>query len=199
MNELSKEKTMTIKEVAEIFGVSVETITAKIRELFPGKMKPGKTTYLNEIEVTAIKLNSVKKYEPETDLEMLLLQKKLDIWKDEKIKLLTKQKEVAENQVKLLVHDFNKVYTTTEISKELNLKSAQELNNILYSKKIQYKQNGTWVLYSDYSDQGYTSIKETVLDSGKIVYDRLWTGIGRQFILNLFVSEQPSTNFVIDK
>jgi len=190
---------MTIKEVAEIFGVSVETITAKIRELFPGKMKPGKTTYLNEIEVTAIKLNSVKKYEPETDLEMLLLQKKLDIWKDEKIKLLTKQKEVAENQVKLLVHDFNKVYTTTEISKELNLKSAQELNNILYSKKIQYKQNGTWVLYSDYSDQGYTSIKETVLDSGKIVYDRLWTGIGRQFILNLFVSEQPSTNFVIDK
>lgn len=101
MNELSKEKTMTIKEVAEVFGTSVETITLKVRELFPDKMKHGKTTYLNEKEVTLIKLNSVKKYEAETDLEMMLLQKKLDAWKDRKIETLQNNLNIAlsENQV----------------------------------------------------------------------------------------------------
>ena len=39
----------------------------------------------------------------------------------------------------------------TEIAKELNLKSAKELNKILADDKIQYKINGTWVLCSDYS------------------------------------------------
>jgi phage antirepressor YoqD-like protein len=101
MNDLTKEKTMTVKEVAETLNVSIETITQKIRELFPDKMKQGKTTYLNEIEVTAIKINSVKKYEAETELEMMLLQKKVDEWKDRKIQTLQDNLIIAlnENQV----------------------------------------------------------------------------------------------------
>lgn len=56
MNELNKDKKMTVKEVSEILGVSPEAIKEWIRELFPDKMKNGVTTYLNEKEVTAIKL-----------------------------------------------------------------------------------------------------------------------------------------------
>jgi len=199
MNELTKEKTMTVKEVAEVLGVSDVFIRKTVKELFPEIVRNGIETNLNEIHVTKVKMEIeknpylIQSYKVETELEMLILQKKLDLWKNKRIetlqnnvKLLSEQKEKAESQVKMLVHDFNKLYTTTEISKELNLKSAQELNNILMNKHIQYKQNGTWILYFKYSDSGYTSIKETVLDSGKIVYDRLWTGIGRQFILNLF-------------
>lgn len=91
----------------------------------------------------------------------------------------------AEKQKDKLVHQ-NKLYTTSEIAKELGLSSATKLNNLLSEKKIQYKQNKTWLLYSKYSELGLVSIKQDVLDNGKIIYDRKWTGKGRDFILNLF-------------
>lgn len=87
-----------------------------------------------------------------------------------------------------LIHQ-NKLYTTSEIAKELGLKSANKLNQLLAEKKIQYKQNKTWLLYSKYADCGYVSIKQDILDSGHIIYDRKWTGKGRDFILNLFKEE----------
>lgn len=91
----------------------------------------------------------------------------------------------AEKQRDKLVHQ-NKLYTTSEIAKELGLSSATKLNDLLSEKKIQYKQNKTWLLYSKYSELGLVSIKQDVLDNGKIIYDRKWTGKGRDFILNLF-------------
>ena len=90
----------------------------------------------------------------------------------------------ANDHVNKLVHN-GKPYTSSEIAKELNLKSAQILNQILSEKGIQYKQNGTWLLYSKYADKGFVSIKQTVLDNGRIIYDRQWTGKGRDFIINL--------------
>lgn len=58
MNELTLagDKRMTVKEVAEVFSVSRSLIEKRIRELFPTKMKHGKTTYLNEAEVTIISM-----------------------------------------------------------------------------------------------------------------------------------------------
>lgn len=91
----------------------------------------------------------------------------------------------AEKQRDILLH-VQKTYTTTEIAKELGMKSAQALNNWLVKMKIQFKQNGTWVLYSQYADLGYTEIKQNVLESGRIVYDRRWTNYGRAFILELW-------------
>lgn len=91
----------------------------------------------------------------------------------------------AEKQRDKLLHQ-NKLYTTSEIAKELGLSSATKLNNLLSEKKIQYKQNKTWLLYSKYSELGLVSIKQDVLDNGEIIYDRKWTGKGRDFILNLF-------------
>lgn len=90
----------------------------------------------------------------------------------------------ANDHVQRLIHD-TKPYTTTEIAKELNMKSANQLNKILKEKGIQYKLNGTWLLYSNYADKNYTSTKQYVLDSGHVVYDRRWTGVGRDFILEL--------------
>lgn len=107
------------------------------------------------------------------------------------IELLTRLKEERDGRIKaektnaILMH-VNKTYTMTEIAKELNLKSATELNKILADRKIQYKVNGTWVFYSDYSNCGYEDIKQEVLDNGKVVYHRKITQIGREFILGLF-------------
>lgn len=107
------------------------------------------------------------------------------------IELLTRLKEErsarveAERTNSILMH-VNKTYTMTEIAKEIGLKSAVELNKILSDKKIQYKVNGTWVMYSDYSNCGYEEIKQDVLDSGRVIYHRKITQLGRRFILNLF-------------
>lgn len=110
------------------------------------------------------------------------------------IDLLTKLKQEKEARVEaerknaILTH-VSKLYTSTEIAKELGFKSAIALNKDLHSKKIQYQSNGTWVLYSQYSDMALTSIKQTVLDNGKVVYDRKWTQEGREFLLNLYNDE----------
>jgi phage antirepressor YoqD-like protein len=79
----------------------------------------------------------------------------------------------------------SKTYTATEIAKELNMRSANELNKKLAEIKVQYKQNETWVLYASFSNLGYTEIKQTVLDNGKVVYDRHFTQDGRAFILKV--------------
>ena len=92
--------------------------------------------------------------------------------------------EKAEQTVAILTH-VNKTYTSTEISKELRFKSANELNKKLHDLGIQYKQNETWVLYSKYSNLAYVDIKQEVLDSGRVVYHRRWTQIGRDFLIKL--------------
>lgn len=108
------------------------------------------------------------------------------------IELLTKLKEErmarveAEKKNAILMH-VNKTYTMTEIAKELGFKSAIQLNKILSEKKIQYQINGTWVMYSQYSNLGYEEIKQEVLDNGKVIYHRKITQLGREFIIGLFV------------
>lgn len=113
------------------------------------------------------------------------------------IELLTKLKEEraarieAERKNAILTH-VNKTYTMTEIAKELNLKSAMQLNKVLASMGIQYKVNGTWVFYSNYSNLGYEEIKQEVLDNGKVVYHRKITQTGREFILGLFKNRESA-------
>lgn len=60
---------------------------------------------------------------------------------------------------------------------------AERKNAILMHK---YQVNGTWVMYSKYSDLGYEQIKQEVLDSDRVIYHRRITQMGREFILELF-------------
>ena len=105
------------------------------------------------------------------------------------IELLTKLKKErelrkeAEKTNAILMHT-NKTYTMTKLAKELNMKSAIQLNNLLSEMKIQYKMNGTWVMYSDYSNCGYEIIKQEVLDNGRVIYHRRISQLGRKFILD---------------
>ena len=138
--------------------------------------------------VTSEVLPSIRKngiYATEVTVEKMLSDP------DFAIELLTTLKEERAKRLEvektntILMH-VTKNYTATEIAKELGFKSATELNKILSQMKVQYKQNETWVLYSKYADKGYTDIKQQVLDSGKVVYDRKWTQLGRKFLLELF-------------
>ena len=111
------------------------------------------------------------------------------------IRLATRLKEERELRLEveatnaILMH-VNKTYTTTEIAKELGFRSATALNRDLAKRRIQFKQNNTWVLYSDYADRGYTEIKQEVLDNGRVIYHRRWTQMGREFLLRLYAVDK---------
>jgi len=111
------------------------------------------------------------------------------------IELLTKLKEEraarieAERTNAILMH-VNKTYTATEIAKELGFKSAIALNNDLERRKVQFKQNDTWLLFSRYANCGYVDIKQEVLDNGRVIYHRRFTQLGREWLLKLYNVEQ---------
>ena len=96
-----------------------------------------------------------------------------------------KKRVEAEKTNSMLMH-VNKTYTATEIAKEISFRSATALNADLEERKIQYKQNGTWVLYSKYADKGYVDIKQEILSNGATLYHRKWTQLGREFLLKLY-------------
>lgn len=102
---------------------------------------------------------------------------------EEEKQRISLEKAKIEEEKNRLIHQ-GKLYTTTEISKELGFKSAKAFNEFLKEKKIQYKVNNTWVLAARFSEMGYTEIKQTELDTGKIVYNRKWTGTGRDWLIN---------------
>ena len=146
--------------IARQFKKEVKKILKSIR-------KTGEYKSQNKLPKTYIEaLESLVASEKEKERALLLVEEKT-------------------KTINMLVHE-NKLYTTTEIAKEMNLTSARKLNKILNDERIQFKQNSTWVLYSRYSNLGYVSIKQNCLDNGKIVYDRKWTGEGREFILSKF-------------
>lgn len=91
----------------------------------------------------------------------------------------------AEQHIAILTHT-NKTYTATEIAKEIGMRSAAELNRWLESEKVQYKVNGTWVPCAGYANLAWFEIKQEELDSGRIIYHRKITGIGRDGIINLY-------------
>ena len=175
-----------------------------------GSNYKSKTTVISESGLYALifgsKLESAKKFKHWVTSEILPSIRKHGIYATDNvidnilnnpdfgIELLTKLKEErvarveAEKKNAILTH-VNKTYTMTEIAKELNLKSATELNKILADKHIQYKVNNTWVFYSDYSNLGYEEIKQEVLDNGHVIYHRKITQMGRAFILGLFEEE----------
>jgi len=193
MKQIGSEQIMTVKEVAEILGVTERTIRNYIEKLYPDLMQNGIETVINEGMFSAIKNSLVKNYSLKVENAFQVIS---DIDLDEmalkvidhlraKVESQKKQLEQAENRISLLIHN-PKTYIATELAKELNMKSAAALNAKLFELSVQFKLNGTWTLYSKYSDLGYTSTKEEELENGTIIYNRHWTGEGREFVLNLF-------------
>ncbi|MHB8096086.1 MAG: phage antirepressor KilAC domain-containing protein [Erysipelotrichaceae bacterium] len=62
MNELETKQTITINDFATIIGVSRDTIERKVKELYPGIIQKGVTTYLLEYQITRIKEELNKNY-----------------------------------------------------------------------------------------------------------------------------------------
>ena len=123
----------------------------------------------------------IKQQVPQTYAQALLEAGRLALEVERQQALI----EEKTKTISILTH-VNKLYTATEIAKELGFKSAIEFNKKLCEDKIQYKTNGTYILYSEHAGFGYDSIKQNVLDNGRVIYDRKWTQIGREFLLKKY-------------
>lgn len=92
--------------------------------------------------------------------------------------------------------------TVGQIAKDYGM-SAQALNKLLHDLKVQYKQSGQWLLYSNLHDQGYTHSSTTEIEhkdgSTSVRMNTKWTQKGRLFIYELLkdndilpIIEQPN-------
>ncbi len=104
-------------------------------------------------------------------------------------KAMLLEKQVSEITPKLTYLDrilsSKGTVTATQIAKDYDL-TGQALNKILHEEKIQYKQNGQWLLYAKYMNKGYTR-SETIditRSNGEqdVTVNTRWTQKGRLFI-----------------
>lgn len=120
---------MNVKELAETLGLAESTIRNKARELFPELIENGKASDFSIEQATLIKMAIVprdltlksKLENTNSDLEMMLMDKKVSEWKTSKIQELQSQLDIA--IPKAIVYD--------KIADSTGLKTIQEIANIL--------------------------------------------------------------------
>ncbi len=69
----------------------------------------------------------------------------------------------------------------TLIAKECGM-TAYQLNKILSDMKVQYKTGGTWTLYKEYQNEGYTKMRTYYDCYGRARNEMQWTQKGRHFL-----------------
>ncbi|AQZ48330.1 putative prophage antirepressor [Paenibacillus larvae subsp. larvae] len=104
-------------------------------------------------------------------------------------KALMLEQRVAEYEPKITYLDrilqSKGTVTITQIAKDYEM-SGQALNQILHEERVQYKQNGQWLLYREHHDKGYT--KSETIDIRRrngdqdVTMNTRWTQKGRLFI-----------------
>lgn len=154
--ELYPEKTMTIKQLAEVLEITPRTIQLKVKELFPDIIRYRETTYLNEKQVTVIKLACEKKFAIKTDLEKELIIQQALIFQAEKIKSM--QLQITEMIPKAEFFD-----RVTESRETIDIGNVAQTLNIpgIGRNKLFALLRGINILksdntpYQEYVDRGY--------------------------------------------
>jgi phage antirepressor YoqD-like protein len=176
MNEPARpeEKRMTVREVAEVLNVSERVVQLAIKRLHPEIVKNGITTYLNERQVTAIKLeleshhNLEGTFEVSTRLERQLYIAKALQFANEEIQQLQselsqKEKKIAEDAPKVeffdQVADSKDAINMRKVAAVLNMHGwgRNKLFRHLRAKGILDAQN---IPYREYQDRGYFRVIE---------------------------------------
>jgi phage regulatory protein, rha family len=117
-----------------------------------------------------------------------------EVEKNEQLRLeVGQQKQViSELQPKATYYDLIlssvDCLTVTQIAKDYGM-TAQSLNQFLFEKKVQFKQSGTWLLYQNYADKGYTKSDTVAIEykngeKGSKLNTK-WTQKGRLFLYQL--------------
>lgn len=112
--------------------------------------------------------------------------KALELANKQKDQIIGKLKPKA-NYTDLILKNLGLV-TITQIAQDYGM-SGQKMNEVLHDLKVQYKQSGQWLVYSQYKGKGYTG-SETVNithNDGRadVKMNTKWTQKGRLFLYDL--------------
>ena len=81
-------------------------------------------------------------------------------------------------------------YTSTQMAKELNMRTAEQLHKALKEKGIMFYQSGQWMLTARYCEKGYTKPRTTVYTrsdgSQGTNTITVWSESGRAFLHKVF-------------
>lgn len=80
--------------------------------------------------------------------------------------------------------------------------SANKMNQVLHELGVQYKQGGTWLLYSNYQNEGYTHTEMKLWEgSTKMKPNTKWTQKGHLFIYDFLKKHDilPTIETLFDK
>jgi len=81
-------------------------------------------------------------------------------------------------------------YTSTQMSKELGLRHAEQLHKLLKEKGVMFKQSGQWLLTAKFSGYGYTKPRthQYTRNDGSVGTNTttVWTELGRAFLHKIF-------------
>ncbi|ORC37293.1 hypothetical protein B4O97_03630 [Marispirochaeta aestuarii] len=198
MKDVASRGSMTVKEVAMVLGVAPETVRANAKYMFPDIFNVGKTTYLNETQVTAVKkrieghhnLKSTLEVLPKTALEKRLIVRQAINLLNEEIEELQAQLDRAKPKIEFFdqVTDSTDAVDMATAAKVLHLGVGRNtLFNFLRDNNVLQQNNQP---YQSFIDRGYfrtieqkytkndgstsINIKTVVYQKGLDFIRRLW-------------------------
>jgi phage antirepressor YoqD-like protein len=171
------DRRMTIREVADILGVSGEALKKHIRDIYPDLMQNGVMTYLNESQIVEIKsrmLPTTKVVGATTDLEMK--QKALEVmqWMASQVEAEKAARIAAEEKAlalmpKAAAHDAlmssENTMSITDAGKHFGLHPRTQV--FPYLRDARYLTNNDLPTQAAI-DAGYLSMKEVLCPDGEI-------------------------------
>lgn len=157
---------MTVSHVAEILKRDPRTIQLKVKELFPDLVVNGKKTMLNEMQVTAVKLDLEKTFEVKSDIEKELLIMQAMQFQSEKIQAMQAKIEMLIPKAELAdmaIRDETKQYSITDAGKHLDI-SQGIMFAILRDKRLITTKNIPTQRALDY---GILQLRTNICSDGK--------------------------------
>ena len=152
----------------------------RIKEL----LKTGVTTISNDDEAIAYAMQVLNKRLEQTRQEKAMLEQQNNYLTNEIKQVAPKVQYVNE------VLQAPNTYTSTQMAKELNMRTAEQLHKALKEKGIMFKQSGQWMLTAKYCEKGYTKPRTTVYPrsdgSQGTNTITVWTELGRAFLHKVF-------------
>ena len=155
-------------------------VDMKIEEL----MRTGVTTVSNDDEAIAYAMQVLNKRLEQSRQEKAMLEQQNNLLTNE-IKTQAPKVQYVDN-----VLQSPNTYTSTQMAKELNMRTAEQLHKKLTEKGIMFRQSGQWMLTAKYCEKGYTKNRTTVYTcsdgSQGTNTITVWTETGRAFLHKVF-------------
>ena len=152
----------------------------RIKEL----MRTGVTTVSNDDEAIAYAMQVLNKRLEQSRQEKAMLEQQNNLLTNE-IKQAAPKVQYVDN-----VLQSPNTYTSTQMAKELNMRTAEQLHKKLTEKGIMFRQSGQWMLTARYCEKGYTKNRTTVYTcsdgSQGTNTITVWTEKGRAFLHKVF-------------